>query len=210
MEVKMTVNELKERFEKTVLENIQRDGIKELLNYLENNNFYECPASTKYHGSYPGGLCQHSLNVFYSLQDQLAFIFGKDWQKRYSMESVAIVSLLHDLCKINKYNRGTRNIKNKQTGVWETIECYEYNTEAFQMGHAALSLYTIQKFLKLSDEEAQAIYWHMGAFDVSQYSTVSNMCESYKRNTLAFALHMADMMSTYIDENEYFEPIQIE
>ena len=47
----------------------------------------------------------------------------------------------------------------------------------------------------------------MGAYDLSQYSTVGNLSESFKRNTLAFALHIADMTATYIDENELFRPL---
>lgn len=206
----MFTYELREKFENVAKENIKRPGIENLLNYLNDNGFYESPASTKYHGSYTGGLCQHSLNVFYALQDQLTFIFGQGWEQRYSLESVAIVSLFHDICKVDKYKKGTKNVKNKDTGVWETVECFEYNTDSFQMGHASLSLYTVQKFMDLTNEEAQTIYWHMGAYDLSQYSTVSGLSESFSKNTLAFALHLADMMATYIDENEYFQPLPLE
>jgi hypothetical protein len=205
----MTITELKERFEQVVSTYIKRDGIQDLMNYLQVSGFYESPASTKYHGSFVGGLCQHSLNVFYALQDQLTFIFGQGWEQRYSEESVAIVSLFHDLCKVGKYQKGVKNVKDKNTGVWETVECFEWNPDCFQMGHAAASLYTIQKFIKLTDEEAQAIYWHMGAYDLSQYSTVSGLSESFSRNTLAFSLHMADMMATYVDENEHFKPLPL-
>ena len=206
----MTLAEMKEKFIKIVKEDIKRDGIDDLLNYLDENGFYECPASTKYHGSYAGGLMMHSLNVYYELQQTLKFIFGKDWQKRYSMETVAIVSLFHDLCKVGKYTPTIKNVKNKETGTWDTIECYEFNNDALQMGHSALSMHTIEKFMTLTDEEAQAIYWHMGAFDVSQYSTASGLFEAYSHNTLAMALHLADMIATHVDENEHFKPIPYE
>jgi hypothetical protein len=37
--------------------------------------------------------------------------------------------------------------------------------DKFPMGHGEKSLYLIQKFIRLSDEEALAIRWHLGAFD---------------------------------------------
>lgn len=200
----------KEEFISIVKKNITRNGVENLLTYLEESGFYTEPASTRYHGSYAGGLLDHSLNVYYSLIEEMKFIFGNDWQKRYSLESVTIVSLLHDLCKIGRYKKGTKNVKDEETGYWEQVEIYQYNNDYFSMGHAPLSLHRITKFMVLTDEEAQAIYWHMGAFDISQYSDTHQMCEAFKRNTLAFALHRADMIATYICENEHFEPLEIE
>ena len=200
----------KEEFIKIINENVKREGIDNLLNYLEESGFYECPASTRYHGSYEGGLLDHSLNVYYSLLEELKFIFGDDWNKRYSLETVTIVSLFHDLCKIGRYEKSWKNVKNNDTGVWEQVQVYQYNKNYFTMGHASLSLQRILKFINITDEESQAIYWHMGAFDISQYSDVSQLGESFSKNTLAFALHMADMIATYVCENEHFKPIKIE
>ena len=44
-----------------LIKKITRSGanIDELLSRLENSDFYTAPASTKYHGSYPGGLADH-------------------------------------------------------------------------------------------------------------------------------------------------------
>ena len=89
----------KEEFIKLLRENVKRDGLEDLINYLENDSsFFVEPASTQYHGSYDGGLVDHSINVYYCILDELKFIYGKDWQKKYSLESATIVSLLHDIC----------------------------------------------------------------------------------------------------------------
>ena len=56
--------------------------------------------------------------------------------------------------------------------------------------------------MDLSREEWEAIYWHMGGFDLSNYSNNDRMSAAYRNNTLAFALHQADMMSAYVTENE--------
>lgn len=47
-----------------------RPGIKRLLNWMQSDcgngvmNYVNAPASTKYHGNYPGGLMEHSWNVY--------------------------------------------------------------------------------------------------------------------------------------------------
>ena len=40
-----------------------------LFNYLANSDFLVAPASTKYHGSYEGGLFDHSVSVLKNLLD---------------------------------------------------------------------------------------------------------------------------------------------
>lgn len=57
----------KERFIEIFTSQIHRPGAAELLEWLESTDFFEAPASTHYHGSYPGGLVEHSLNVYYEL-----------------------------------------------------------------------------------------------------------------------------------------------
>ncbi|MBQ2469187.1 MAG: hydrolase, partial [Clostridia bacterium] len=61
----------KERF-LSLCGTIDRDGIDKLLGWLETSDFFTCPASTKYHGAYRGGLLEHSLNVYDELQRLLA------------------------------------------------------------------------------------------------------------------------------------------
>lgn len=78
-----------------------------LLDYLENkSDFFTCPASARYHGAYEGGLCEHSLNVYHCLvdylqRDRVQELYGLE----YSDETVALVALLHDACKIGCYKR---------------------------------------------------------------------------------------------------------
>lgn len=200
----------KEDFIKIVKENIKRDGIDDLLNYLENEtDFFEAPASTRYHGSYEGGLLEHSLNVYYAMLDELKFIYcGKDWTSKFSLESATIVSLFHDVCKIGRYKKEFKNVKNQETGCWESKEVYSYDNDYFPMGHGALSMYRIMKYINLTEDEAQALYWHMGAFDTSQYSDTTSLCNAYKMNMLAFALHRADEVATFICENEKYTPVK--
>lgn len=188
-----------------LLKSVRRPGVDALIDYLEKSDFFEAPASTIYHGSYAGGLVEHSLNVYTMLQWYVANLQDSDFElPKISEESVIIVALLHDLCKVNCYHESTRNVKNEQTGKWEKVLCYK-REPLLPMGHGGKSVFIIQQFIKLTPEEAQAIYWHMGAYDTSPYNTLNELGKSYEMNLLAFLLNQADMMVTYIAENPNYK-----
>lgn len=192
------------RFKKIVTENIERDGIENLMEWLEHEtDFFTAPASTRYHGSYEGGLVEHSLNVYDRLVWEMENTVGAGWQELYSPETVAIVALFHDLCKIDRYVI-TEKWRKDENGDWEAYEAYEYNKEKAEMGHGAQSVFYLQKFIQLTELEAQAIFWHMGAYDISPYATLAACSETFKWNPLAFLTHRADMAATYVTENEAF------
>lgn len=180
-------------------ENITREGSQALLDYLMNkSDFFTAPASTKFHGAYPGGLCEHSVNVYDCLKDYLerprvAELYGLE---AYSAETVAIVALLHDLCKVNCYKAGTRNVKNEATGQWDKVPTFFYE-DSLPYGHGEKSVYIISGFLRLTREEAMAIRWHMGFSGAEDKNLVGRALEKYP---LAFALSVADMEATYFLE----------
>lgn len=180
---------------------IKREGIEELINYLENSDFFVAPASTIYHGSYEGGLCEHSLNVYHSLIKEYECLYGGDWTKHISIESIAIVALFHDICKVNSYEKYLRNVKNESTGKWEQVECYRKNV-LFPLGHGEKSMFILMNYMALSPEEALAVRWHMGAFDTGEYNNVNELSKAFEKSQLAFLLHIADQKATYIVENE--------
>ena len=191
-------------FKQIVADNIQRDGIENLMEWLENEtDFFKAPASTRYHGSYEGGLLEHSLNVYDRLIWEMEKLIGQGWEEIYSPETIAIVALFHDLCKIDRYVLVEKWRKDSD-GQWESYDAYDYNREKAEMGHGAQSVFYLQKFIQLSEAEAQAIYWHMGAYDISPYSTLAHCSETFKWNPLAFLIHRADMAATYVLENEAF------
>lgn len=195
----------KERFKAAVSETITRDGIDNLMEWLENEtDFFTSPASTRYHGSYEGGLVEHSLNVFNQLLWELDNFVGPGWQEFISMETAAIVALFHDICKVNNY-RLVEKWRKDADGQWEAYEAYEYDTDALQMGHGAKSVFFLQRFIHLTVVEAQAIFWHMGAYDISPYASLNGLSSAFETNQLAFLIHRADMAATYAVENENFE-----
>src|SRR5574344_2422992 len=144
------------------LRKTNREGIESLIEWLEDSDFFYSPASTIYHGNYAGGLCEHSLNV----NNCLDYLYSNLKSSNefnipdIDMTSLKLVALLHDICKANTYIPGTRNVKNEQTGQWEKVPTFRREPK-FAMGHASKSLFIAQKFIQLSPDEAQAIFWHM-------------------------------------------------
>ena len=104
-------------FKDIVAQNIKREGIDRLMEFLEHSDFYTAPASTKYHDSFEGGLCYHSIQVYECLK---AHYIGTD----YSLETITIVALFHDICKTGFYTVTTRNVKDDKTGKWHQEPYY--------------------------------------------------------------------------------------
>lgn len=189
----------KDEFIRIYKENITRPGSEKLLNYLlsEQSDFFTAPSSTRYHGSYEGGLAEHSVNVYECLKDYLsrprtAELYGME----YSNETVALVSLLHDVCKMNFYTVDYRNAKNAQ-GVWEKVPYYTIN-DTLPYGHGEKSVYIVSGFMRLTREEAFAIRYHMGFSGIEDRNSIGKAFEMFP---LAFALSTADMEATYFFES---------
>lgn len=189
----------KERFIEIYKKYIKRQGSDKLLDFLlsKNSDFFEAPASTRFHGSYEGGLLEHSLNVYDCLKDYLNRNRVKEvYGLSYTEESIAIVALLHDLCKVNCYKKGTRNVK--ENGQWMQVPTYEYN-DSLPYGHGEKSVYMISGYMKLTREEAFAIRYHMG---FAGNEETRNVGAAFEMFPLAFALSTADMEATYFVEGK--------
>ncbi len=188
---------IKEEFISVYKENIVREGSDKLLDYLINKcDFFTAPASTRFHSAYAGGLAQHSLNVYYCLKDYLSRERVKETYKlSYTEEQIAIVALLHDMCKIDCYKTDFRNVKNDK-GQWEKVPTYKFE-DPLPYGHGEKSVYMISGFMRLSREEAMAIRWHMGFSGTEDNNLTGRALETYP---LAFALATADMEASYFLE----------
>ena len=188
---------LKEKFIELYRTHITRAGADELLEYLLSpaSDFFTAPASTRFHGAYEGGLCEHSINVYEALHAYVSRPrFKEEYGLSYSEETIAIVSLLHDLCKVNVYKVSSRNVK--KDGVWTAVPYYEFD-DKLPYGHGEKSVYVISGFMKLTREEAFAIRYHMGFSGPEDANQVGRALEMFP---LAFALCVADMEASYYME----------
>ena len=168
-----------------------REGVEELIAWLEGSDFFQAPASTRYHGAHQGGLVEHSLAVHDRLVE-LSRLEGLDVHS----DSMALCALLHDVCKVGCYKPDTRNVKDER-GVWHKVPCYKFEEDYPFGGHGSKSVYLVQHFVALDPEEAAAINCHMGQFDATSYSNPSPV---YAANPLAWMLHVADEAATYVDK----------
>lgn len=189
----------KEEFIQIYKEYIHRDGSQAFLDFLcgDQSDFFIAPASTRFHGAHAQGLVEHSLNVYYCLKDYLSRKRVQDeYGLAYSDETIAIVALLHDVCKINVYKESQRN--KKVNGQWIQVPYYEFE-DLMPYGHGEKSVYMITPFMRLSREEAFAIRYHMG---FSGSDPANNVGYSFEHYPLAFALSTADMEATYFVDDK--------
>ena len=190
----------RDRFLKIFDEKISdREGKDALRAWLTGSecDFFTAPASTKYHGNYEGGLCEHSLDV-YDMAVRLENLYAEDIRKQYLVlnrpydrtqfqESMAVAALFHDLCKVNFYTVKIRG----RSSIFAVEEQLPFG------GHGSKSVYILSKYLKdIRDEEAIAINCHMG-FSRAVDSTVS-LGESFHYSPLAWLIHVADEAATFL------------
>lgn len=179
-----------------ILSLVDRDGIPNLILYLEETDFFIAPASARNHNNYAGGLVEHSLAVCNQIMC-LGEIYYKN--KTELRESMILISLCHDLCKVNFYKETTRNVK--VNGAWTKVPYYEIDDQ-FPYGHGEKSVLILNRFMELSTQEQMAIRWHMAGWDASAGSyegglALRNAAEKYP---LVILLHMADLASVYLEE----------
>lgn len=191
------------------LKKTQRGGIDSLLKWLEKTDFFLAPASSKHHLDLKGGLCQHSLNVL-----RLAREFNKTINLEADQDSVVMVCLLHDLCKINYYK--TKQVWDKEwkdkTNQWRQTE--EWGIEELQpLGHGEKSAILANKYIDLTTEELIAIRWHLGAFEGGtqfSYPTGIPFRKSLDLFPLLKLLIIADLGATLIETKEESKDEQVE
>lgn len=203
------------RFEE-LMGKVNRPGVDQLMNYIRSSDFYTAPASTKFHLSCEGGLLQHSLNVYDCL---IAKKNNPVWKKVFDgieEESLIIMSLLHDLCKVSFYVKSNRNqktydadkvavaqawqVKKDQMGsfIWETVESYTVEDQ-LPLGHGEKSVMIIMNYMHLKTPEIYAIRWHMGfSEDNNQYMAIGNAME---KQPIVLALYEADMEASKLLED---------
>ena len=185
------INEQKKLFMEICNDKTHRGGMDKLLDWLEKSDFYRAPASTKYHGAYEGGLCEHSLDV---LEQALKLVHFLP-QKIEDVESLAIACLFHDVCKVNYYKPDKRN--KKVNGTWVEVPFFSVEEKFHFGGHGSKSVFILQQFIKLKPEEAVAINCHMGFADCGP-SSVGDISNAFEQYPLAWIVHVADEAATYL------------
>ena len=207
----MSLNEKQEanraKFLKLVSEiEIEGADIEGLVNFLDSKDFFIAPASTQYHSNFAGGLCEHSLNVCENIL-KLAELYFPD---KYSRSSLLLVSLFHDISKVNFYEPTIINKKiysdkgskqdNQGRFDWFSEQAFKVRDvhDRFLAGtHEENSLILLSQFVPLNLEESVAIINHHGTSSPNAPSDLSAIMNKFPLLTL---LHLADMAATFIYE----------
>ena len=177
-----------------LLRSTNREGVEELIRFLETSTYFTCPASVRHHNNCPGGLADHSLKIYYILKNKV-----KMHKLDVNEDSIILVSLLHDLCKVDTYELQTK-WKKDDRGKWQSYLSYASNGDYKALPHGTSSMFIAQQYIRLTEEEASAIANHMGAYGLSN---TNDLGYAYKKFPLTLLLHHADAESAYIHEEEY-------
>ena len=187
---------IKNRTEELLL-STGRLGMDGLLAEMDGMGFYTAPCSTQYHLAYPGGLLEHSLNV-YELMDRLSSILYPEVDK----SSVIICALLHDLGKAGQFGK-PNYVVNMLKGRGKNAEPYQSptkpyigNPELMYIDHEVRSIQIAGRYIKLTEDENWAILMHNGMYGNFKYQIQG------KETPLYLLLHMADMWASRVVEKE--------
>lgn len=206
---------------KILKDNVKRNGIENMLQYMEDADYFTAPASTVHHGAHKGGLAEHSLQVYMALKEK-----NKKYAMGFSEETMAIVGLLHDICKVDYYVEDDEEASVKQMNYLSVLAKKPVNTttkkhasaliehfkgggteenmpekevgykieDKLPLGHGEKSIFIINKFMVLTDEEAMAIRWHMGPFELGGNQRTGTI---YNRATTEFPIIVALFCADY-------------
>lgn len=151
------------------LKRIERPGMDNLMEWLRKSDFYTAPASTRFHGCYPGALAKHVLEVHNILSEWVDNYKRCDCpldkvqapgQKPLPVteDNVAVACLLHDVCKIDCYipTPGKK-------------DPYRWNRQMSGKGHAKFSIARLQNHIELAPIEILMIRFHMGVYGCHEW-----------------------------------------
>lgn len=160
------------------------------IKWIASTDFYTAPASTIYHDAEPAGLLRHSLRV----ADKMIELLELPSFNGVKYHESILTALVHDWCKIDLYEQYMKNVKDDTTGVWNKVPAYRHKGSPLPFGHGVTSMFMVQKFFKLSTEQALAIRWHMSRWNTCEKELVE-LCAANEKYPMVHLLQFADQLS---------------
>lgn len=174
---------------KGLLMNTEREGMDKLVEHMEQNGFFDAPCSSQYHLCKPGGLAEHSLNV-YDVMVKANTAHGS----MFRLETIAIVALLHDLGKMGQYGKQQYVPNMLKGGKQSDAKPYTSNSDLLSVDHEIRSIHIASQFIKLTEQESFAILYHNGMYSNLKYALKD------KETPLQIMLHFSDMWASRVVE----------
>ena len=181
---------MKAKIEKYLL-STEREGMKNLLSWMDTNGFYKAPCSTSHHLAKSQGLAEHSLNVL-DICVKAASYFAPEIPEK----SIIICSLLHDLGKCGDRGKALYLPNILKNGKPSEAKPYETNKDLFPIDHEVRSVNIAGRFIELTEDEEAAILWHNGLYGNFKYQIQG------RETPLYLLLHFADMWASRVLEKE--------
>lgn len=186
----MITDEIKAKNKEMYLNLLKRINLDtpEFLSYLESINYFEAPATAQYAGAYAGGLCEYALK----LAHELGVLCTAYFPGKYTAEDVLKVALLKDIYRSCMYIPYKKNVKNEETGQWETALAYKTTDDRPVFGDLGFSSFMIlRNYVNFTDEQLEAIIHSTG---LNSYSV--DIHEILKKYKLVALTRMADSVVT--------------
>ena len=162
----------------------ESNSMTDIIKCLDKLDYFNAPASIKHHGSYFGGLYDHSYEVTIQLLD-LTKKLDLKWDRP---ESPYIIGMFHDICKCQTYKRVPKDSEHDE---------WIYDDHTLMPGHGDVSVILTQQILgPLTDEEIMCVRWHMGAFDNKE--NWKHYSDAVKMYPNVLYTHTADMIASQI------------
>lgn len=173
-------------------ENYQKvlEQAEKCITWLTELKFFEGPASSRYHESFSGGLCCHSLRV----AEQIVDLLNCKAFSNVSPDSAVLIALVHDWCKIMYYESYEKNVKDKNGNWIKETAFRRANDPMISLGHGVSSLYLAMKWFNLDQEECNAIRWHMGEYNVAN-NEIDELQYANMHHPLVYLIQFADRLA---------------
>ena len=173
----------------------RREGVEDLLAYMDETGFFTAPASGGNHSHTQGGLAEHSVNVMTVAEKMGVALFGGAGYNEIQV-SVVIAALLHDLGKCGDYGKKMYVENILKSGKQSEAKPWKRNPELLPLDHATRSIKLATLFIDLTEEEEFAIRYHDGLYETANYGVKGHETQLY------MLLHWADMWSSRVLEGD--------
>lgn len=193
----MEENEVKKEIEDR-LRSTKREGVEDLIDYMNESGFYTAPASGGNHLHKEGGLAEHTLNVLHCAERiSVALIGGKEITEDMR-NSIVIASILHDLGKMGDYGKRMYVPNVLKSGKQSESKPYKRNPELYNIPHGLRSNKLAALFIDLTPDEELAVMYHDGFEELSNRVFLGGM---HKFPPLLMIIHWADMWASQVIED---------
>ncbi len=145
-----------------LLEKCDWDNYKDIVAWLDKNNYFIAQASVRFHGDFVGGLAYHSLNVYELLTEK-----NDRFNLGLSETTIITTTILHDLCKIVKgykgYEHGLKSVAIIEKELNLTLDEFEIEAIACHMG--PFSRYFMKNQFRLLKKYPEILALHTADYE---------------------------------------------